>query len=125
MIHHLTNQSDQVMILHPFTGSAKDEELKRILPFLIELSKVPDIRPVNWKYLCFLERGRIPTFARSSSSGVLKRKSSLNNNAMASKNRALSVKKPFSKSESIKKDKKKPVSKLSKLNIRGNVKIFS
>eukprot|EP00331_Platyophrya_macrostoma_P013502 CAMPEP_0176409566 /NCGR_PEP_ID=MMETSP0127-20121128/2570_1 /TAXON_ID=938130 /ORGANISM="Platyophrya macrostoma, Strain WH" /LENGTH=176 /DNA_ID=CAMNT_0017788961 /DNA_START=35 /DNA_END=562 /DNA_ORIENTATION=+ len=48
MVHHLTNQSDQVLIVAPFTGNSWDKELLKLAPFLVELSKVSDIRPISW-----------------------------------------------------------------------------
>jgi len=59
MTHHLSNQSDQILLVTPFTGNALDTELLRLIPFLTELSKCKDLRPVSTRHIYFLQDGTV------------------------------------------------------------------
>lgn len=50
-----------MLLIPPFTGESFDTHLQRLIPFLVELSKCSDLRPVSWKHIHYLERGCIPT----------------------------------------------------------------
>lgn len=61
MTHQILNQPDQAILIRPFYGDPMDNELMKLVPFLIELSKCSDVRPVGWKLRQFQDNGCIPT----------------------------------------------------------------
>mmetsp|Transcript_8232 Transcript_8232/g.9309 ORF Transcript_8232/g.9309 Transcript_8232/m.9309 type:complete len:344 (-) Transcript_8232:37-1068(-) len=67
MTHQILNQPDQAILIRPFYGDPYDDELMKLVPFLIELSKCSDIRPVGWKLRQFLDNGFIPTKLKKNS----------------------------------------------------------
>ena len=52
-MRHYKHQPDNFLRIAPFTGAEDDNELKELMPFLIELANADTVRPVHTKYLAF------------------------------------------------------------------------